>query len=238
MLINSSITFFIFSCITLFTAYLAIRARNAIYSVLFLILVFLENALILLTYEVEFLGFMLIIIYVGAIAILFLFVVMMLDIHYKKQTLDEKLSYLPFAVFIGIIFSVEIFAALSPFLKGLPDHNHYFDKIIDVNLLFPDFWPYNATGPMTYSYNIHHLRNPGEQIWITYLDEITNIETIGQLLYTYYGIFFLISGIILLIALLGAVSLTMQKREDSYQQQVYRQLSRNYKNAIFNIQSK
>jgi NADH-quinone oxidoreductase subunit J len=181
---------------------------------------------------------MLIIIYVGAIAILFLFVVMMLDIHYKKQTLDEKLSYLPFAVFIGIIFSVEIFAALSPFLKALPDHNHYIDKVVEVDLLFPDWWPYNSPGPRTYSYNIHHLRNPGELIWITYLDEVTNIETIGQLLYTYYGIFFLISGIILLIALLGAVSLTMQKREDSYQQQVYRQLSRNYKNAIFNIQSK
>lgn len=224
--------YFLFSSLALASAVLVIRSKNAIYSVLFLILVFTNMAGFLLVSGIEFLSIMLIIIYVGAIAILFLFVVMMLDIHYTKQNLNEKLGYIPLTTLIGSIFLIETFLLLSKFFLPNNSFTKYFftnvsgfTKEFDYRESFSDFH-INSTSFTNYS------------VLLDKFDTITNTETIGQVLYSYYIYFFLIAGIILIIALIGAVTLTIQDKKIENKQRIYKQLSRNCLNAVFYVQNK
>lgn len=182
--------FYFFSSLILILALLAINTKNTVYSVLFLILIFCNSTGLLLTFNIEFVSIMLIIIYVGAIAVLFLFIIMMLDI---KKNIYEKFSYFLICLLIGLIFLYETF--------------------ISINIK-----------------NIASFQNYNE--WYLYVDSITNIETVGQILYTYYSIFFLLSGIILLIALIGATILTLKK---NIKQDSFKQLSRNNNFSIYKI---
>lgn len=193
--------FFFFTSIAFASAILVIRSKNAIHSVLFLILVFINMTGLLLLSKVDFLAIMLIIIYVGAIAILFLFVVMMLNIPILNQNIDEKLEYLPISLFIGFIFFFETF------------------------FLFKEIY---ITKPIIFN-------NYEYYIWVSFLDNTMNTQTLGQILYTYYAFYFLLAGFILLIALIGAVVLTLRQKKVKNQQELYKQLSRNCKYAIFNI---
>ena len=184
--------FLLFASIILISSLLVINTKNIIHSVLFLILVFCNSTGLLLIFNIEFLSIMLIIIYIGAITVLFLFVIMMLDI---KQTKNNRFNYISICLFMGISFLIETFVSIN------------FQNFQDIN-------EYNN--------------------WIFYLDNIVNTETIGQVLYTYFSPFFLLAGIILLIALIGAIVLTIKDKK-KIKQKTFRQLSRNYKNAIFLI---
>jgi NADH:ubiquinone oxidoreductase subunit 6 (subunit J) len=142
-----------------------------------------------------------IVVYVGAIAVLFLFVVMMLDIKIA-ETNREFSKYLPFGSLIGFIFFIEIFLIMN---NEVPSLNN------------------------TESYNLtNNFFN-----WKDQLDPITNLEALGQVLYTYYFVYFLIAGLILLVAMIGAIVLTMQLNRQVRRQAIYRQVSRNFENAIF-----
>lgn len=136
---------------------------------------FLLSAILLLCLEVEFLALSFIIVYVGAIAILFLFIVMMLDIKIGDTSLDI-LKFGPLGYFLSFIFILEIIFSL-------------------VNL---NFFPQIAI-----STNYSWVN------WISEMDSLANVQAIGQLLYTYYFILFLIAGFILFIAIFGALTLTL-----------------------------
>lgn len=156
---------------------------------------------------------MLIIIYVGAITVLFLFVIMMLDINvlvYKKN--NKNFGYLPIIFLISFIFFLETFIMFS---KIFTTYYH----LIEQSFFKNDFF-------------YHKILN--------HLDTITNIETIGQILYSYYAFFFLAAGIILLIALIGAVTLTKKekKKQNFLTKNLYKQLSRDSLQAVFNIKNK
>jgi len=166
----------VFSISLLLSAFFVISSRNPVHSVMFLVLVFLFSAGILFCLEVEFLALSFIIVYVGAIAVLFLFVVMMLDIKIGDNTLGY-LNYGPIAYFITFLFLLEI---TIPLIKGVTA------------------FPYGSSGT-EYTY-IN---------WFNQIDFITNLESMGQLLYTYYFVFFLMSGFILFVAMLGAIMLTL-----------------------------
>jgi len=156
---------------------------------------------------------MLIIIYVGAITVLFLFVIMMLDINILiDKNKNQNFGYLPIIFLISSIFFLETFLMFS---KIFTTDYHFIQQIFMKNDIF--------------------YKN-----FINELDNITNIETIGHVLYTYYSFFFLAAGIILLIALIGAVTLTKKekKRENFLTKNLYKQLSRNSSKAIFTIKSK
>jgi NADH-quinone oxidoreductase subunit J len=156
---------------------------------------------------------MLIIIYVGAITVLFLFVIMMLDINVLIDKNNSKnFGYIPIIFLISFIFFLETFLMFS---KIFTTYYHLIEQSFFKNNLF-----YNN--------------------FINQIDNITNIETLGHILYTYYAFFFLAAGIILLIALIGAVTLTKKekKKESFLTKNLYKQLSRNSLKAIFNIQSK
>nr|UAD89801.1 NADH dehydrogenase subunit 6 [Gracilaria salicornia] len=190
------VLFIIFSLFTLFASIMVISLSNAVHSVLFLILVFCNVTGLLLLLGAEFLSFMLLIVYVGAIAVLFLFVVMMLNI---KKTVREQ-SFFAIAP-IGLT----IFCILFTHLLSI------FDNL-----------------------NISYLKQE-KLVWISWISEstnITNIQAVGNVLYTKYCFLFVLSGLILLIAMIGAIVLTMHQRTDVKKQKIELQLNRTFGGSL------
>lgn len=197
MIIN--FLFYFFSAILILSSLMVITVQNAVHSVLFLILSFITSASLLFLLECEFVALLFIMIYVGAIAVLFLFVVMMLDV--KTLTIKKDLfKYFPFGSFIGFIFLIEIVLVIS--------------DTFTTN-------PYLESSLFNYHTN-----------WLDKIDSLTELEAIGQLLYTHYVLQFLIAGNILLLSVIGAVSLTINKNHFTKKQVIFKQLSRTYKNVL------
>lgn len=191
-----------FAVIAVYSSFFVISVLNPVYSVLFLVLVFLSVSGMFFILQLEFLPLSLIIVYVGAIAILFLFVVMMLDIKVTSSS-NNFFKYLPITSVIGGgVFLVVFFRLKTDFV-------------------FPGYS------------EVPFLVVP----WFYSVDKMPNIEAIGQVLYTHYFILFLISGIILLVAMIGAVSLTLQFNKKVKNQFLFRQLSRKAFNALFVVQN-
>jgi len=192
--------FYFFTGLILISATMVISVKNPVHSVLFLILTFISAAGLLFLLEIEFISLIFIVVYVGAIAVLFLFVVMMLDI--KITDLNRNfLKYFPIGSFLGFAFLIEILLMLT-------------------NTLEP---------------NSYYVTNNSYTVWINSIDFITNIESLGQILYTYYFSYFLLAGIILLIAMIGAIVLTLTFNRKAKAQSIYKQTARDYVNAIFLI---
>jgi len=197
--------FYLFSSLTLLSGIMVIQARNPVHSVLFLILVFFNAAGLLVLLNLDFFAMIFLVVYVGAIAVLFLFVVMMLNI--KLAEINEKrLRYLPIGGLLGLLFLFEILL------------------IVDNDLI-----------PLLSYKNIEALADYRELNFIDWSNTIhivTNIQAIGNILYTYYFYFFLLSSIILLIAMIGAIVLTMQKGIRIKRQQVFLQNTRDFAKTI------
>ena len=192
--------FYIFSSLLLLTSVLVITSQNAIFSVLFLVLSFLSASSILFLLKCEFLSLIFILIYVGAIAILFLFVVMMLDLK-TIQNKKDSLKYLPFGFIIGAVFLTEILLIVEETFKSNP----YKSDLL---------------------YNFYTN-------WYDKMDSFTEIQTLGQIIYTQYVLQFLVAGNVLLLATIAAVVLTISNKSDNYKSQViFKQLARNNKNVL------
>jgi len=194
----SNILFYIFAGVTIFAASMVITVVNPVHSVLFLVLVFLNAAGMLFVLQLEFIPLTFIIVYVGAIAILFLFVVMMLDIKVTSKS-NDFFKYLPIGGLIGSLFIFEVLKTINCSFV-IPENNGLTDNFIS---------------------------------WVSIIDKVTNLEALGQLLYTYYFIYFLIAGMILLVAMVGAIVLTLQFNKTVKNQLIFRQLSRNADSAVF-----
>nr|WOA02289.1 NADH dehydrogenase subunit 6 [Gloiopeltis furcata] len=188
--------FYFFTMLAVLSSFMVITLPNAVHSVLFLILVFFNVAGLLLLVGAEFLSLMLIIVYVGAIAVLFLFVVMMLNIKFTSTNINYT-SLFPAG---GLVF----FALLVQFYTSVQE-----------------------LGPLTDSGN-----NPSMIYWISEGNITTNIKVIGKTLYTQYSLLFLVCSLILLVAMIGAIVLTMHQRTDSKKQRIDLQLARNSGNVI------
>ena len=192
--------FYIFSSLLLLTSVLVITSQNAIFSVLFLVLSFLSASSILFLLKCEFLSLIFILIYVGAIAILFLFVVMMLDLK-TIQNKKDSLKYLPFGFIIGAVFLTEILLIVKETFKSNP----YKSDLL---------------------YNFYTN-------WYDKIDSFTEIQTLGQIIYTQYVLQFLVAGNVLLLATIAAVVLTISTKSENYKNQViFKQLARNNKNVL------
>lgn len=196
--------FSIFSSIALVSSIMVIRAKNPVHSVLFLILVFCNSAALLVLLGLDFFAMILLVVYVGAIAVLFLFVVMMLNIKIAEIH-ENVLRYLPVGGIIGLIFLLEIFLIVD---------NDYL-PLFEPAIINTNFLTYTA-----YASKI--------QSW-------TNIESVGNLLYTTYFILFLVSSLILLVAMIGAIVLTMHKTAKVKRQDVFQQNAINYQTTIKKI---
>ena len=166
-----------FFIILLISATISVFSKNTIYAVLSLIGCFLVASSILFLYKCEFVPFLFIVVYVGAIAVLFLFVVMMLETKIKSVE-KTKIKYIPTGFYIGVFFLI------SSLINNF------------------DYW-FKMKNPYYNSFKYNEYTN-----WVTKIDLLLEIETIGCVLYTYYIVFFLISGFLLFLAVLGSVSLT------------------------------
>lgn len=207
----STILFYLFSILACISGILLIGSRNAIHSVLFLVLVFFNVAGLLLLLEAEFLALLFLVVYVGAIAVLFLFVVMMLNIRASESS-ASLYQLMPIGSFLGFVFLIETFL------------------IFQNTIIFPIEIENNALTSFITFYSSNSFID-----WITSFQYSfsSNIKVLGFVLYTDYVLFFLLAGAILLIALLGAIILTMQSQENVVRQEIYQQLSRNAKHAVF-----
>ena len=188
--------FYLFAVITVAAAFMVIAAKNPVHAVLFLILAFFNAAGLFVLLGAEFLAMLLVIVYVGAVAVLFLFVVMMLDVDFAalKQGFTR---YLPLGALVAgalVIEMVMISAAVAE--RGAAAHN----------------------GPMA---------SPGG---------VTNAEAIGRVLYTDYIYFFQAAGIVLLIAMIGAIVLTLHHRPYVRRQNIARQVARTRASGLAVVQ--
>nr|YP_009317704.1 NADH dehydrogenase subunit 6 [Zygodon viridissimus]AOY35751.1 NADH dehydrogenase subunit 6 [Zygodon viridissimus] len=197
------ILFSVFSSIALVSSVMVIRAKNPVHSVLFFILVFFNTSGLLVLLGLDFFAMIFLVVYVGAIAVLFLFVVMMLNIKIAEIH-ENVLRYLPVGGIIGVIFLLEIFFIVD---------NDYI-PILSTEL---------STTYLTYTVYAEKI-----QSW-------TNLETLGNLLYTTYFVLFLVSSLILLVAMIGAIVLTMHKTTQVKRQDVFRQNAIDFKNTIKKI---
>lgn len=246
--------FYFFCFFVLFSAFMVIRAKNPVYSVLFLILVFCNSAGLLLLLNLDFFALIFLIVYVGAIAVLFLFVVMMLNI--KLTEVHESIfHYLPIGGFVGFIFFLEFYFLFNQ--EIVPLHLDNFSQQNDSFLVFQfylfailAFLKYGFTTPnfsekfQLYSDSFFEkLANIDKfssnkidyVIWPTLIDSKTPVEALGQVLYTYYSYFFIVASLILLISMIGAIMLTLNPNRAVKRQQVFEQNARDFAQTVKKI---
>ena len=196
------IFFYFFSVIAVFSAIMVIASKNTVHSVFFLILDFISISCIFIMIGAEFLGLIMLIVYVGAVAVLFLFVVMMLNVAQQKdEWFKGKIftSHIPF----GSLISIIIFLELTIVIGG---------------------WKYKPNLIETSSIQIDK--------------NFTNTHALGNIIYTDYIHLFQLSGLILLVAMIGAIVLTYRKREGIKRQSYFKQVSREKKDGVTLIDAK
>ena len=187
-------TFYLFAISLLTGGLLTVMARNPVHSVLWLILAFLSAAGLFVLIGAEFVAMLLIIVYVGAVAVLFLFVVMMLDIDFAALK-AEMARYLPLGALIGVVLLMQL---------GLAFCVWEFSDGVDTR-----------------------LGNP-----IPPLEQAHNTQALGLILYDRYILLFQLSGLILLVAMVGAIVLTLRHRGDVKRQNVVAQMMRDPQKAL------
>lgn len=193
----SIIFFYMFSGIMLASAFMVISSKNPVHSVLFLILAFVNASGLFIMAGAEFLGLLLIVVYVGAVAVLFLFVVMMLDVDFAELR-EGFLQYLPIGALVGLVVLVELLMVVGSWVTAPVASGSSQQPIPDVN-------------------------------------EVRNIEALGNILYTDHIFYFQIAGMILLVAMVGAIVLTLRHKPGVRRQDIATQVGRDPKTAIRNV---
>ena len=202
-MIAHSIFFYTFSIIAIVSAIMVTASKNTVHSVFFLILDFISISCLFIMIGAEFLGMIMLIVYVGAVAVLFLFVVMMLNVAQQKNqwfSSEESSKHIP----VGLIISTLIFVELIIVVGG---------------------WKYKP--------NLFDINNSLELV------KVSNTHSLGQVLYTDYIHVFQISGMILLVAMIGAIVLTFRKRVGVKTQSYIKQISRERSDgvSVLNVES-
>ncbi len=186
--------FYLFSIITVVAAVMVISARNPVHSVLFLILAFFNSAGLFVLLGAEFLAMVMVVVYVGAVAVLFMFVVMMLDVNIAELR-QGFLQYLPLGGIVGLVLLMELAVVAGGFVFS-PEVSERFAAPIPVP------------------------------------SDIANTEALGNIIYTKYVYFFQAAGIILLVAMIGAIVLTHRSREGTRKQRISNQVNRRPEDTI------
>ena len=190
-----AIFFYFFSILAIFSALMVITSRSTVNSVFFLILDFISVGCLFIMVGAEFLGMILLIVYVGAVAVLFLFVVMMLNVAQQKQSwfVGQKSTHIPSGLIVSVLILLELLVVV---------------------------------GGWKYKENIMSSSN------LVINTAVTNTHSIGSVLYTDYILYFQLSGVILLLSMVGAIILTYRKRENVKTQSYLKQISRDKSSAV------
>ncbi len=192
-----SLFFYIFAFIAIFSAIMVTASKNTVHSVFFLILDFISVSCLFIMIGAEFLGMIMLIVYVGAVAVLFLFVVMMLNVAQQKKqwfSSTESSKHIPLGFLISVIIFFELIIVVGGW-KFKPD------VVSSISLSFND-------------------------------TDISNTHSIGNVLYTDYIHLFQLSGMVLLVAMIGAIVLTFRKRSGLKRQSYFSQISRERSDSI------
>ena len=195
-MIAHAVFFYFFSFIAIISAIMVTAARNTVHSVFFLILDFISISCLFIMIGAEFLGMIMLIVYVGAVAVLFLFVVMMLNVAQQKNqwfASTKSSSHIPIGLIVSLVIFVELIIVVGGW-KYKPDLLKSSTIIIDKN--------------------------------------ISNTHSLGSVLYTDYVHLFQLSGMILLVAMIGAIVLTYRKRLGVKKQSYIKQISRDRKDGV------
>ncbi|MBU0723573.1 MAG: NADH-quinone oxidoreductase subunit J [Alphaproteobacteria bacterium] len=196
-MVIQALSFYMFAAITVAAGVMVIASRNPVYSVLYLILAFFNAAGLFVLLGAEFLAMILVVVYVGAVAVLFLFVVMMLDINFV-QLREGFLQYLPIGGLIGVILLIELGLVAGTWLLG------------------PEVTAVAA-------------------VPILPADQVSNTEAIGRVMYTKYVYLFQASGLVLLVAMIGAIVLTLRQREGVRKQSIAAQNARRREDVVATV---
>ncbi|UCH74654.1 MAG: NADH-quinone oxidoreductase subunit J [Rhodospirillales bacterium] len=192
-MILQTLAFYLFAFVAVASGVMVIVARNPVHSVLFLILAFFNSAGLFVLIGAEFLAMLLVVVYVGAVAVLFLFVVMMLDIDFIRLR-EGFMRYLPVGAMIGLVLLAELAV------------------VVGGHFVAPEFGGFVSAGPVT--------------------ADATNTEAIGLLIYTDYVFIFQAAGLVLLVAMVGAIVLTARRREGVKRQKVSDQNARRPEESV------
>ncbi|MEQ8357773.1 MAG: NADH-quinone oxidoreductase subunit J [Kiloniellaceae bacterium] len=193
-MIIQALAFYLFAAVAVAAGVMVVSSRNPVHSVLFLILAFFNSAGLFVLMGAEFLAMILVVVYVGAVAVLFLFVVMMLDINFARMR-EGFLQYLPLGAMIGLILLVEL-------------------------IMIGGAWIVSPAAEVAAS---HPVAPAGD---------MHNTRALGGLIYTDYIYLFQASGLILLVAMIGAIVLTLRQREGVRRQSIARQTGRTREESI------
>jgi len=188
----ASIAFYVFAAILLVSAAMVVTARNPVHSVLFLILSFFNAAALFLLAGAEFLAMILVIVYVGAVAVLFLFVVMMLDVNFAELRGGFQ-RYLPVGATVGAVLFIELALVLGGWQ------------------IAPD---------------------AGQLRFAPQPPDVHNTAALGRLIYTDYVLLFQIAGLVLMVAMIGAIVLTLRERKTSRHQSIAAQVGRDVRETL------
>ena len=191
-MILPALFFYLFASVCVASALMVIAAKNPVHSVLFLILAFVNAAGLFVLLGAEFLAMILVVVYVGAVAVLFLFVVMMLDVDFAELR-QGFLQYLPIGGLVGVVFLAEL-------------------------LLVVGAWAIGPGVPSTIAAKIP--------------TDIPNTQALGLVLYTRYIFYFQAAGVVLLVAMIGAIVLTLRHKPSVKRQDISAQVARNKETAI------
>ena len=195
-MIAHALFFYFFSIIAILSAIMVIVSRNTVHAVFFLILDFISIASLFILIGAEFLGMMMIIVYVGAVAVLFLFVVMLLNVSEQKLSWfrgARKTKHIPIGLAVGAVILLELIVVVGG-------------------------WKYRDTF--------------SETKFLNFEKDFTNTNAIGNVMYTEYIHLFQISGLILLLSMIGAIVLTYRKREGVKRQNYFTQVGREREDSI------
>jgi len=191
-MIIQALAFYLFALVAVASGVMVVAARNPVHSVLFLILAFFNAAGLFVLMGAEFLAMILVVVYVGAVAVLFMFVVMMLDINFARLR-QGAMRYMPVGAAVGLVLLAELVLIIGSWI-GAPD---------------------------------------GSQAKPTpALGEMTNTEAIGRVLYTDYVYLFQASAMILLVAMIGAIVLTLRSRDGVRRQSIGAQIARTKEQSV------
>jgi NADH:ubiquinone oxidoreductase subunit 6 (subunit J) len=239
--------FSLFASLAIISGLCVIRVRNPVHSVLFLILAFCATAGLLLTLGLDFFAMVFLVVYVGAIAVLFLFVVMMLNIKLTEVT-ENTLRYLPIGGLIAFLFFAELLyiidGDLVPITLPPADYEVYNSKALKDWYIFVGGNPAFMNEFMKDVHLVEWLGICGNHLgfsftpytkWTLYVDPLTNIHAVGQILYTYYVFQFILASLILLVAMIGAIVLTQNKAYNTLTQDVFAQNTRDHMHTVSKI---
>jgi len=191
----AALFFYLFSAVLIASAFMVVASRNPVHSVLYLILAFVNAAGLFVLLGAEFLAMILVVVYVGAVAVLFLFVTMMLDVDFAELRQGFQ-QYLPFGALIALVFAAELIVVVGAWA-------------IDPSVLKV------VQGGST-----------------AIPSDVSNTQAIGRLLYTKYIYFFQAAGLVLLVAMIGAIVLTLRERSGVKRQNVAQQVARTKATAM------